>query len=140
MSRFRLAGLLRLRDLQEEQAAAELAERTRRRAAADARAQQAQRLLVGSEIVGGDAAAWRVSVATRAARSAAVADAQAGAAAATAEEVRAQGEWSTARQRSTTLEKLAEKHRTAVTEAENHSEQLTLDELAVQRATRQEER
>ncbi|MPV39187.1 flagellar export protein FliJ, partial [Georgenia subflava] len=55
MSRFRLAGLLRLRDLQEEQAAAELAERTRRRAAADARAQQAQRLLVGSEIVGGDA-------------------------------------------------------------------------------------
>ncbi|MPV39204.1 flagellar FliJ family protein, partial [Georgenia subflava] len=83
---------------------------------------------------------WRVSVATRAARSAAVADAQAGAAAATAEEVRAQGEWSTARQRSTTLEKLAEKHRTAVTEAENHSEQLTLDELAVQRATRQEER
>ncbi|WP_164737188.1 flagellar FliJ family protein [Georgenia sp. SYP-B2076] len=140
MSAFRLAGLRRLRRLQEDQAAAELARSTAQRQRAEKRTENARAQLAGSDLGnGGSALIFQAAVAARAAMSSTVLAAQAAAEVAQAQEGQAQGEWSQARARTKTLDKLAERHLAAQRQAEGRAEQHTLDELATQRATRRKE-
>ena len=140
MSAFRLAGLRRLRRLQEDQVAAELARSAAQRQRAEKRTENARAQLAGSDLdTGGSAQMFRAAVAARAALSANVLTAQAAAEVAHTQEAQAQGEWSVARARTKTLDKLAERHRAADELAEGRAEQHVLDELATQRATRRKE-
>lgn len=137
MSAFRLSGLLRLRRMQEDQAAAELARTTIRRQRASLRAERAREQLSGHDLssFGGDPNAFRAGVAARAALSAAVFDTQAAAESAREQEADATGRWSQARTRSKTIDKLEQKHLVIERAAAGHKEQVALDELATQRAT-----
>ena len=133
---FRLDGLLRLRTLQEDQAAAVLAVSNAALRDAEDRRQATLATLAGHRLpMTADAAGWRTSVVTRSALTHLLGDA--------AIEVRDAGErvgadtvaWSAARSRSVGLEKLQDKHRTAVHTEDARVEQLALDEVA-SRSTR----
>lgn len=140
MSTFRLAGLGRLRRLQEDHAAAELARRATDRRGAERRTAEARDKLAGTVLAGtADPQTWRAAVAARAATSSLVIAAQAAAETARGLEAEAQTQWTTARKRSKTVEKLAERHRAEETLAELRAEQQVLDELATQRAARRRE-
>lgn len=136
MGAFRLSGLLRLRRMEEDQAAAELARTTVRRQRAALRAEHARRQLAGSDLsaFGGDPYAFRAAIAARAALSAAVSDTQAAVESAREQELRASERWTEARTRSKTLDKLEEKHEAVERAVAGHKEQVALDELATQRA------
>jgi flagellar FliJ protein len=134
VSLFRLAGLHRLRKVQEDQAAAELAASARTRRLLQRRAERALDGLAGSELSEGDVLAWQASVAARAAHTAAVVAARANAAAAEEEERAAAAAWTRARQRSATIDKLAVRHDEAVRAEDDRVEQRALDELATRRA------
>jgi flagellar FliJ protein len=134
VSLFRLAGLHRLRKLQEDQAAAELASSARTRRLLQRRAELALDGLSGSELSEGDVLAWQASVAARAAHSAAVVAARASEAAAEEAERAASAAWTRARQRSATIDKLAERHAALVRAEDEHAEQVVLDELAIRRS------
>jgi flagellar FliJ protein len=133
---FRLVGLQRLRQLQEDQAAAELAERARDRQRSQARARQALDDLAGNELTSGDIHSWRASVAARVALTGALLDAESASEVAAYREGDARQSWSAARQRSVTLERLADRHEVAQQQEQDRSEQKALDELATQRAVR----
>ncbi|TRW45626.1 flagellar export protein FliJ [Georgenia yuyongxinii] len=140
MSTFRLAGLGRLRRLQEDHAAAELARRATDRRGADRRTSDARDRLAGTVLSGtSDPQSWRAAVAARAAMSATVIAAQAAAEVAAEHETLAQSQWVAARKRSKTVEKLAERHRDEEQVAELRAEQQVLDEMATQRAARRVE-
>ncbi|RMI02084.1 flagellar export protein FliJ [Cellulomonas triticagri] len=132
MSRaFRLAGLLRLRSLAEEQAAAQLADRTRTRDAAAARSRATEQALSGAAFpTTMDATAMRAVVASRMALSSLLVDHRARVEVAQDAVTTAEGEWADARTRTRTLEKLQDKHETAVRAEEQRAEQVVLDEIA----------
>lgn len=131
---FRLAGLLRLRRLQEDQAAAELARtHAERRAAAHRRDETAQLLAGTSFPVHGDELVWRAAVAGRASLAGLTTEATAALAAVESRVDQATGEWSAARTRATTLSKLEERHEVLVRAEEEAAEQLVLDEAASRR-------
>jgi len=136
MSAFRLAGLLRLRRSQEEIAAAELARANAEREAARARRAETERMLDGQAFPDrADEDAWRMAVATRAALGALVAEHTLALAAASAQAEARGKEWTEARVRTTTLEKLEARHDEQVRAEEERVEQIALDETATRRAT-----
>ncbi|QZN86141.1 flagellar export protein FliJ [Cellulomonas sp. C5510] len=136
MSRaFRLAGLLRLRTLAEEQAAARLGDATRSRDAAAARRDATQAALGDARFPSGtDALGMRAVVASRMALSALLVDQRAAATAAQDVVEAADTAWSQARTRTRTLEKLQEKHEETVRVEDQRAEQVVLDEVAGRRS------
>lgn len=132
---FRLAGLLRLREMQEERAAGVLAvSHGALRAATDRQTATLTTLARHAMPAAADAAAWRTAVVGRGALTHLLADA--------AIEVRDAGtrvaadtaDWSAARSRSVALEKLRDRHRTLVRVEDERAEQVALDEIASRRA------
>lgn len=128
---FRLAGLMRLRKLQEDQAAAALAEANQLRRQAERRRADTLSALSGSALpTQSDPQAWRASVAARAALNSLLVEASAASREAEAQVDVEQGRWSQAKARSTALEKLSERHDEQVAFEENRAEQYVLDEAA----------
>lgn len=139
MRPFRLQNVARVRQMEEDQAAAELLRRREFRRSADRRSALAYAALEGAALPSeADVLGWQAAVAARAAASATAFEAATAAELAQSDELVAQGDWSAARRRSTTIEKLAQRHRVAEQAAENHAEQIALDEVATQRARGQE--
>ncbi|GEL48125.1 hypothetical protein CHO01_32410 [Cellulomonas hominis] len=135
MSRvFRLAGLLRLRALAEEQAAAQLADATRGRDAAVARREATEAALGEAQFPAGtDSVGMQAVVASRVALSALLVDQRARVASAQDAVADADATWSQARTRTRTLEKLQEKHDETVRVEDQRAEQIVLDEVAGRR-------
>lgn len=140
MSAFRLGGLLRLRRLEEEQAAAELARATaERRAAALRRSSAAAELGAASFPESADDLSFAAAVAGRASLMGMVGESTLWLAATGARVEGAQALWTVRRTAVRTLDKLEERHDAAVGVEEAHVEQLLLDEAALRRP-REEER
>lgn len=132
MSRpYRLAGLLRLRRLEEDQAAADLATANAARRAALVRQSRSDDALADHDFdPATDVGAWRSAVAIRASlRSLAVESAAASSMAATEVHQREMA-WADARRRAVPLEKLAERHEEAEMIEDLRQEQIVLDEIA----------
>ena len=128
---FRLAGLLRLRTLQEDQAAGALAVSN----AALRVAQQHRHATLGTLAehtlpAAADAAAWRTSVTARGALTHLLADAAIDVRDARERVVADTADWSAARSRSVGLEKLRDKHRALVHAEDERAEQHAIDEVA----------
>lgn len=142
MSAFRLSGLLRLRRMEEDQAAAELARTTMRRQRAARRVEEALAQLTGHDLTpyGGDPNGFRAAIAARASLSAVVFDTRAAVESAHEQEQQATDRWSQARTQSKTLDKLEQRHVLAEIAEQGRTEQHALDELATQRATAAGER
>lgn len=136
MSRaFRLAGLLRLRSIAEEQAAATLADRTRGRDAAAARSRATEAALGDAQFaVDMSSLNMQAVVASRLALSALLVDHRARVDQAQDEVDVADAAWAEARTRTRTLEKLQDKHEAAARVEEQRAEQIVLDEIAGRRA------
>ena len=133
---FPLAGLLRLRALAEDQAAAELALARREQAAAERRARDTAERLSGSVVPAcGDRLAWHAAVAGRVALGALLVERRTEAVGAEAvTEHRAQV-WTDARQQVRALERLEERHDEAERAEAARAEQRVLDEVAGRRAS-----
>jgi flagellar FliJ protein len=132
---FRLAGLLRLRELQEDQAAARLAASNAVLRAAEQRRDDTLAALVRHALPGrAESGAWRLSVTGRANLAHLLADAGVDVADAGVRVGEDTAGWSAARSRSVGLEKLRDKHREAVAVEDGRLEQLALDEIASRRA------
>lgn len=128
---FPLAGLLRLRRLQEEQAAAELARAHAARRAAQLRREATEDLLAGTAMPHrGSEMDWRAAVAARAALTGLVGEATLATRALDDGVGDAHRAWSAARTVTTTLDKLAERHEAAARAEAERLEQLVLDEAA----------
>lgn len=137
MSRpFRLAGLLRLRAISEDQAAAELARRTRQRDAAERERRRTQESL-GDAVLpdGADALGFQAIIASRVALSRLLVECRETEAQAQTEVARADEDWARARTATRTLEKLEERHTEAERVTEQRDEQKILDEVAGRRRT-----
>ena len=138
MSRpYRLAGLLRLRKLQEDQAASDLAVANGARRAALARQDEAVQELAGhgfSPVT--DVGAWRSAIASRVALRGLMLEASAGAELAATEVDQRELAWADARRRAVPLEKLAERHDEAEMVEDLRQEQIVLDEIASRGALR----
>lgn len=136
MSGFRLAGLLRLRKLQEEQAAADLARANAERAAAVQRRRDTEALLNDASLPERtDTLSWRVAVAARASLGGMLTEATLAVQAAGVVAEQRTAAWSATRVAATTLGKLEERHDEAVRLETERAEQLVLDESATRRAT-----
>jgi flagellar FliJ protein len=132
---FRLAGLLRLRSIAEEQAAASLATSTRGRDAAAARSRSTEAALGAAQFgVDMSSVGMQAVVASRLALSALLVDHRAQVLQAQDEVDVADAAWAEARTRTRTLEKLQDKHEAAVRVEEQRAEQVVLDEIAGRRA------
>ncbi|WP_449386357.1 flagellar export protein FliJ [Cellulomonas soli] len=132
MSRlFPLGGLLRLRGMAEDRAAAELAGAHSRHDRAQTRAMQTEAMLRGTAMPDGvDLDSWRAVTASRIALGALLVEREDEVARALGEvDVRTQA-WSHARRETRALERLAERHEETVRLEENRAEQLVLDEVA----------
>lgn len=128
---FRLAGLLRVRALQEEQAAAALAEANAERLRAIQRRAETERMLSAHALpMVTDEGGWRAAVARRVALATLSRDAAAAEEHATSLAEARTREWSEARTRTRALDKLAERHRAEVGAEELAAEQQDLDEAA----------
>jgi flagellar protein FliJ len=128
---FRLAGLLRLRELQEDQAAARLAASHAVLRGAEQRRDETLATLVRHAMPGrADSGAWRLSVTGRTTLAHLLADAGRQVADAGRRVGEDTADWSAARSRSVGLEKLRDKHREAVALEDGRAEQLALDEVA----------
>jgi flagellar FliJ protein len=128
---FRLAGLLRLRELQEDQAAARLAASHAVLRDAERRRRDTLDTLVRHAMPEhADAGVWRLSVTGRASLSHLLADAGVAVADAGVRVGQDTADWSGARSRSVGLEKLRDKHREAVALEDGRAEQHALDEVA----------
>ena len=137
MKPFRLAGLLRLRSMQEEQAAADLSLENAARARAAKRRAEAQSEYAGTTLPhNGDVAAWHIAIAGRAALAGRVVEAIAVLDTAEERVTAATAHWSDARRRAVTLEKLADRHAVEAEAADLAADQVVLDELATQRSPR----
>jgi len=132
MSRpFPLAGLLRVRALAEDTAAAELATARRDERTARDRAARTAELLGTSRPPGeADLAAWQAAVAARVALSSLLTEDVERVRGAQQTVDRRQEDWTTARIRTRAVERLRDKHDVAEREQEEHAEQVVLDEVA----------
>jgi len=131
---FRLAGLLRLRQLQQDLAAGQLATSHAALRAADVSRGGAQTALADSHLPDGDHRAWGAAVAARAAFGVLLIEATACADGARDQVHTSTGEWSAARSRSVVLEKLEDKHSVVVRYEDDRQERLVLDEVALRGA------
>lgn len=133
---FRLASLLRLRKITEDDAAARLGQASAARMRADAHRARAIEELSGHQLDSDVAVAtWRASAAARAALRQNLLAAAAMSAAAAVQVAERETEWQGARAKSVPLEKLAERHDERVVAEDLRLEQIELDELASRRAT-----
>jgi flagellar FliJ protein len=130
VSAFRLDGLLRLRRLEEDRAAADLARANAERRRAEER-RDATADAIGSSAL--DRADFAAAVAGRAALFGLYAESVAYLASATERAEQAGAEWTDARRTVRMLDKLAERHEAAEAAAELRAEQLLLDEAALRR-------
>lgn len=131
---FRLAGLLRLRALQEEQAAATLALANADAKRAGEHHQETRNVMAGTLFPDhGDENQWRAAVADRAAMASLVGDAAIAVQVATRRSELAAADWTEARTSVATLDKLADRHDVAVKAEDERAEQLVLDEAASRR-------
>lgn len=138
MSRpYRLAGLLRLRKLQEDQAASDLAvANAARRAALDLQAvAQGELAHHGFDPVS-ETGAWRSAIASRVALRGLVREAAAASELAATEVDQREMAWADARRRAVPLEKLAERHEESEKVEDLRQEQIVLDEIASRGAPR----
>lgn len=135
---FPLAGLLRVRDAQERVAAEQLSRTTSARLQAEAAEQGAVASLSEISAQVGDAATLLAMAAARAAGRSALGDLQTLAAMRRAEETEAKASHVEARRELKGLERLEGAHRVDSTRAEQHAEQVALDEIAVVRSIRAE--
>ncbi len=131
MSGFRLGGLLRLRRLEEERAAAELARANAEREAARQRRRSAAIELSGASLGDGDEASFRAAVAGRASLMGILEESSLLLAMAAGRADEAQQDWSSKRTDVRTLEKLEERHDAAEVAEEARVEQLLADEVAL---------
>ncbi|SDC84661.1 flagellar FliJ protein [Sanguibacter gelidistatuariae] len=132
MSRpYRLAGLLRLRKLQEDQAASDLAVANAARRAALDRQSAAEGALAdhGFDPVT-DVGAWRSAIASRVALRGLVLEASVAAEVAATEVNQRELAWADARRRAIPLEKLEERHEETEKIEDLRQEQIVLDEIA----------
>lgn len=133
--RFALAGLLRLRHAEQDQAAAVLADaNVRVRQAADAR-MAAHRTLQDSPTTVEDAATLSAVAAARAATRGMLEELDAVTRTRRADADRAQGVYNAARRSALGLEKLEEQHGVRVAAEDLRTEQTALDEIAARRRT-----
>ena len=127
---FRLAGLLRLRKLQEEQAAALLATSNYRLRSAVSSRDGRQLALSGHTLPDGDYRAFAAGVAARGTLGDLLVEATEVVGGARAQVVTDTADWSATRSRSVGLEKLEDKHRVLVDHEDDRLEQIVLDEIA----------
>ena len=132
---FRLASLLRLRKITEDDAAARLGAASASRMRADAQRTRAVEELCGHQL-GSDVgvSTWRASAAARAALRQNLLAATALSVTAAARVAERETEWQAARARSVPLEKLEERHDERVVTEDLRLEQIELDEVASRRA------
>lgn len=131
MSTFRLAGLLRLRRLEEERAAATLAQANAERTAAHHRRDEHVERIAQSTLDKDD---FTVAVAGRAALFGMYAESTAYLALAVERAEQAGVEWSGARTAVRMIDKLEERHAVAEEAEALRAEQLLLDETAIRQA------
>lgn len=136
---FSLAGLLRLRRLEEEEATQTLARANSRLAESTAREAQIRRKLGGGDDHVSSTEVLRAVAAARASSRSMLAELEAVSRSNRDEAAAALAAFSAARTRSKGLERLEEKHDLAVTAAELRTEQNALDEIASGARTRSEE-
>ena len=135
MKPFRLAGLVRLREVQEQQAGAELALRRTEREQVTERRNRAESDLDDAVLPQqGDAGTWQAAVAARVAATSAAQDAKVADHLARDQEDLAQQEWNQARSRSIVLDKLAQRHHDSEYHELLRTEQLRLDEIAARQS------
>lgn len=127
---FPLAGLLGLRRLEENQAAAELSAANARKGALRDRQDRAWRELNGSPVEAPDATALHWAATARASSHSMLADLTALAALAEDDAAQAQAKLQAARARTTGLEKLQDHHMAALAAEDLRGEQSVLDEIA----------
>jgi len=133
---FPLAGLLRLRALAEDQAAAELALARREQSDARRRARESADLLGGSALpTAAGHLAWQAAVAGRAALGALLVERRTEAVVADAVAEDRATTWTDARQQVRALERLEERHDETERAEEARAEQRVLDEVAGRRAS-----
>ncbi|MBO9553083.1 flagellar export protein FliJ [Cellulomonas sp.] len=136
--RFPLAGLLRVRAMAEERAAAELATARRDERAAAARARSTEDRLGASGLpTVAEERAFQAAVASRVALASMLVEQRATAVAAQEETERRTEVWSDARRHVRAIERLEERHDDMVRVEEARAEQLVLDEVAGRRAAGQ---
>ncbi|QTE29873.1 flagellar FliJ family protein [Pengzhenrongella sicca] len=127
---FRLAGLLRLRKLQEDQAAARLAAANAALRRTQVRRDGTYASLARHALPDGDHRAWGVAVAGRAALGGLLGEATTAVVGAHERVTLDTSAWSATRSRSVGLEKLEDKHRVIVQHEDDRLEQIVLDEIA----------
>ena len=127
---FSLAGLLRLRQIQQDQAASGLARARSRSSSVRAREASARRQLSATDEGIDSSASLRAVAASRSAAHSMLADLQNLARVAETDEAAAREEFIAARTRSVGLEKLQARHHAEVSTAELRAEQSTLDEIS----------
>lgn len=141
MSRFRLAGLLRVRTLQEEQARGRLGGAQVRLTAAQQHLLRSQALLAAAgPPTAGEASVFLASVASRAALASAVDAAVTLRATAGDELDGARSQWMQARLRARSIERLGERHEAEQAAELGRLEQAASDDLAGARHGRQGDR
>lgn len=131
MTGFRLGGLLRLRRLEEERAAATLARANAERTAARERRSRAALELSAASFDDGDAASFQAAVAGRASLMGLLEESALLLAVAAERSDTAQRDWTERRTEVRTLEKLEERHDAAAVADEGRAEQLLADEVAL---------
>lgn len=131
---FRLAGLLRLRRLEEERAAAGLAAANAATREAEDERDELTTVMAGTIFPRHtDENAWRSAVAARASLTALVGEAAVAVDVAVRRGEIAAEDWTAARTRVAMLDKLAERHEALVRAEEDRAEQQLLDEVASRR-------
>lgn len=131
MSGFTLAGLLRLRQVQEDRAAAELGHAERERVRREERARATGDRLAASHLpLEADESSWLAAVASRLTLHALLDEDTQQAAAAQGAAAASRAQWTAARQAERSVERLEEHHETRERAAELKSEQQALDEIA----------
>jgi len=136
--RFPLAGLLRVRAMAEERAAAELAAARRDERAAASRARSTEDRLGESGTPSlADGRAFQAAVASRMALASMLVEHRAHAVAAQDESDRRADVWTDARRHVRAIERLEERHEDTVRAEDARAEQLVLDEVAGRRAAGQ---
>lgn len=127
---FPLAGLLGLRRLEEDEAAAALSAANTRAGAVQARRDATLRDLGSSSFEAADATALRMAAIARATSRSMLSDLAALSALAETETAQAQEDFQAARARTVGLEKLEDKHTAAALAEDLRAEQTALDEIA----------
>lgn len=134
MKGFRLGGVLRMRNLFEQQAAVDLAEAHRQEQRAKDRASATAAALGETTFPSDlDAAALRAGLASRMMLSAMLAETQTQVTAAAETTAIRTAEWTAARQATRSVERLAERHAEEARLDEERAEQRVLDEIASRR-------